>query len=378
MLRRLVKSCAASLLHATQLDRVLGRWSGDGTPLVLGYHRVVDDFPAYERGTIPAMLISRDMLDHHLDWLGRRYRFVSLDELGAQLASGRPFAEPVAAITFDDGYRDMYDYAYPVLRARRVPAAIFIATDFVDRQIPLAHDCLFRLASLALVHDAGLVLLNSVLHQKVPAIKRPEPERTALAASITTELLGRLPRTTLTQLLRQLETEMHVKSGGFISGEPLTWNMLAEMQRGGITVGVHTKTHSVLTNESAGTVLSEVRRSRQLIEQRLGTRAEHFAYPDGRFNRGVVRAVARAGIRFAYTTCAHRDPEFPLLTIPRRLLWEQSCVDSFDRFSPAIMSSHAHGLLDVMNTCANNHEVDYVLRERVAREHNPYAAASGL
>src|SRR5437867_4054170 len=75
----------------------------------------------------------------------------------------------------------------------------------------------------------------------------------------------------------------------------------------------------------------------------------HFAYPDGRFNAAVVDEVAAAGYRFAYTTCRHRDPRRPLLTVPRRLLWENSCVDAAGRFSPAIMRCHVQGLFDVLS-----------------------------
>jgi len=70
-------------------------------PFIVGYHRVVDNFERNASRAIPPMLISAAMLERHLDWLGRRFEFVSLDEVGFHLESGRRFKRPAAAITFD-------------------------------------------------------------------------------------------------------------------------------------------------------------------------------------------------------------------------------------------------------------------------------------
>src|SRR5690606_19946127 len=68
--RRLVKTGLATLMYRTGTDRLIGRLQSDpGVPLVLGYHRVVDDFRTAAARTIPAMLISRKMLERHLEWL---------------------------------------------------------------------------------------------------------------------------------------------------------------------------------------------------------------------------------------------------------------------------------------------------------------------
>src|SRR5207253_2234544 len=106
----------------------------------------------------------------------------------------------------------------------------------------------------------------------------------------------------------------------------VSWDMVLRWQRAGMTVGSHTRTHALLTNETDEDVWEEVRRSRCDLERRLGTRVRHFAYPDGRFNAAALDAVHRAGYRYAYTTCSHRDARRPLLTIPRRILWEHSAI----------------------------------------------------
>ena len=77
MIRGWIKTGAARVMSRTGLDKFAGSLSGaKGVPLVIGYHRVVEDFAYSAETSIPSMLVSRGMLERHLDWIGRRFRFV--------------------------------------------------------------------------------------------------------------------------------------------------------------------------------------------------------------------------------------------------------------------------------------------------------------
>ena len=133
--------------------------------------------------------------------------------------------------------------------------------------------------------------------------------------------------------------------------------MLGAIQRAGVTIGSHTRSHVFMTNETRERVVEEVRESRNEIERRLGTEVRHFAYPSGFFNSSVVNAVAAAGYQYGYTTCAHQDPEHPLLTVPRTVLWENSCLDPHGLFSGAVMSCQVHRAFALVNRCRQRHLV---------------------
>jgi hypothetical protein len=92
-----------------------------------------------------------------------------------------------------------------------------------------------------------------------------------------------------------------------------------------------------------------------VLQQRLGIKAEFFAYPGGDFNANVVDAVQAAGYRMAFTVCRHRDTRYPMLTIQRRGLWERSCIDRHGRFSAPIMSGHAAAIFGRSIDCPNSH-----------------------
>src|SRR5918996_3203850 len=118
-------------------------------PLILGYHRVVSDFAAASKTEMPSMLISQAMFERHVESIGKHFRFVSLDEIGERISNGRPFTKPVAAITFDDGYRDVYENAFPYLRRKGIPAAVFVVTDLINQPLWQTHDRLYYLVDKA-------------------------------------------------------------------------------------------------------------------------------------------------------------------------------------------------------------------------------------
>ena len=334
MIRSWIKTGAAHVMSRTGLDKLAGSLSGaKGVPLVIGYHRVVEDFASSAKTSIPSMLVSRRMLERHLDWIGRRFRFISLDELGARLEARDGRNDPVAAITFDDGYRDFYDHALPVLKRKGIPAAVFVVTDLVGTRRVQVHDRLYLLLA----------------RRFRPSNGAPPPFQA------TRTLLETSPQAELEKVIQTLESEVPISEDTFQPFYSLTWEMLDEMRRAGITVGSHTRTHVLLTNENSQRVREEVAESRQEIERKLGTEVQHFAYPSGLFNTAAVEAVARAGYRFGYTTCTHRDTGLPLLTVPRTLLWENSCLDSHGLFSGPIMSCQIHRAFDLVTGCRQRH-----------------------
>src|SRR2546426_2590772 len=314
MLRARFKPGTAVALRATRGDRLMGGVSGTRRlPLVVGYHRVVDDFAAHETRSIPPMMVSRRMLERHLDWIGRRFRFVALDELGTRLESGEPFAAPVAAVTFDDGYRDVYDHALPVLKRKGIPAAVFVVTDWIGTACALPHDRLYFLLTRGWPTAGAVLARLGVLPAGTEATRALNGPFGALRL-----LLRSLPMSGLARVIAALEEETRIGDTALEGLQPLSWEMLAEMRRAGTTVGSHTRTHAVLTMETGPRVLGETAGSRHRLEERLGGRIDHFVYPDGAFNANVVASVAAAGYRVAYTCCRHRDRRYPFLTIPRR------------------------------------------------------------
>ena len=354
-----LKTAVSRGLRLTGVDRLIGALTGTSRiPTVISYHRVVSHFEESSRNSISSMLISTRMFEQHLDWIGRHYEFVSLDEIGSHLDTARASAKPMAAIAFDDGYSDVYHNAFPVLVKKGIPATVFVVTGLVGTEQMHIHDKLYLLLKSAfsnarqtsrqvveLLRNAAIVMPN------METIGRMQPDPFGVMAA----LLDDVPQAEANRMIQVLEARFGLGPGRYDGLSSLSWEMLEEMQSAGMTIGSHTRTHPLLTNESTEKVIEETTRSRGDLEGRLRMKVQHFAYPDGRYNADATTAVAAAGYRFAYGTCRQRDPEYPLMTIPRKVLWEKSSVDSEGRFSPAMMACQMNWVFDLGSNCAHDH-----------------------
>jgi peptidoglycan/xylan/chitin deacetylase (PgdA/CDA1 family) len=354
-----VKSALASTIsrtHELGLTEALAR--GPERPLILGYHRVVDDFPGTARYEMPSMLTSTAMFERHLDLVGGRFRFTTLDEIGEHLAEGRPFTEPVAAVTFDDGYRDNYEQAFPILQRKGIPAAVFVVTDLVGEGRSQVHDRLFHLVRKAF---AGWDDPRRELSSLLRALDLPASHLLRSRAATRSPMMAvsaLLPDLSMTNVGRVIAALESITGHGSDNVAPsLTWSMLGEMHRAGITIGSHTKRHVSLPAEAADTVVTELAESKEAIERHLGAPVVHFAYPGGQFTPREVDALERTGYRFGYTACPHQDDRHPTLTIERLLLWEGSSVNGDGHFSPAILHCQVHDLWPPARSCDRVHRV---------------------
>jgi peptidoglycan/xylan/chitin deacetylase (PgdA/CDA1 family) len=258
-------------------------------------------------------------------------------------------------VTFDDGYRDVYEHAFPLLKRKGIPAAVFVVTDLVGTPRLQRHDRV-HLAVGRVLDGAGagdhLVRILSGLGLQRPGQEDVDGRSGAFAA--VRVLLETLSAAELERVLEALG------DGGAELADhpelwPLTWEMVAEMNGAGITIGSHTRSHYLLAQESRERARQQLSASRAVLENRLGATVRHFAYPDGSFNGAVVEEVAAAGYRYGYTTCRHRDLRHPLLTVPRRMLWENASRGRTGHFSAAVMQCEVRGVFDFANRCRQDH-----------------------
>lgn len=316
--------------------------------MILGYHRVVENFQQYAAHNMAPMLISVRTLEAHLDWLGRTYEFVSLQDLSGVMSDGRR-RKPSVAITFDDGYGDIYKHAFPLFKRKGIPFTVFVVTDLVGTDHMQMHDEIYLLLAQASCSEPmklrGVAELIARLERGI-LLPYDMSDQEQLF-SITRRLIKAMRSDALRDLINELKSIVTLPEDIAEEYHSLKWDMLQEMQQAGMTIGSHTRSHALLPNENREKTRDETRASRQVLEERLGIRIEHFAYPDGRFNRESVEAVAAAGYRYAYTTFQAPDPLYPNLTLPRRILWEKSCAGLSGNFSPSVMSCQVSGIFDI-------------------------------
>ncbi len=97
---------------------------------VLLYHRVAD-------ARYPSTNVSREAFRAQLEWLGDNgFSVVSTADMEGALLGRRPLPDKAVVIHFDDGYRSVFDEAFPVLREFGVPFTVFLPAEAIDKDYP--------------------------------------------------------------------------------------------------------------------------------------------------------------------------------------------------------------------------------------------------
>lgn len=334
---RSLKSLAAPLWKPRRAGRRLapGRYRNAGKVAILCYHRIVTDIVQAEQGTAHGMVISAETFRRQMELVREHYEVLSLADAVAVLRGERKASGPALAITFDDGYRDFYELAWPTLRELGLTATVFIPTAYIDAGQMLDHDRIYRYVMEAQSRRLSL---------RVPLIKAgiDEEKVTTVCAGVepyrAAEILSHLPFTLRERVLQCLDDFF----GGEQNGEPnefslLDWDQVREMAGAGVSFGAHTVNHVILTNEEPQTVESEILRSKQVIEKEIGQTVRHFAYPTGRHNAAVRKVVASAGFEAAVTTERRFNrPSDDLMSLGRICLCEESTRGITGRYSEAV------------------------------------------
>jgi glycosyltransferase involved in cell wall biosynthesis/peptidoglycan/xylan/chitin deacetylase (PgdA/CDA1 family) len=300
---------------------------------ILAYHRVVGDLAKAEKEAYYGLSVSAETFRRHCEILRANYEVVSLETAAAALASA-DVGRPLAVLTFDDGYLDFYETAFPTLRELGLPATMFLPTSFIGTGLPLAHDRIFWLLKTA--SERGMTLVEPLLRAGVEASVAAKFARPGPSLNLTERLVYlpfRLRETAINEIERTLEFS------GKYPGEYqiLDWHKVREMAEAGITFGAHTANHVVLPLEDIETVGREVNESKSRLESELGVPIETFAYPNGEFTDAVRSAVESAGFSVAVTTKPMRnrrgaDP----LALGRTSLCEESTRGFLGRYSARV------------------------------------------
>ncbi len=331
--RRTIKSYTASVWRLRTV--FANSHHGAGRVVILGYHRVAgEDIAQAEREKMYGMVTSRDTFRQHLELIARHSDILSLDDAVAVLQGERAARRGSTVVTFDDGYLDFYEEAWPVLREMGLPAAVFLPTACIGGGI-LDHDRLYRCAvrakTLELKLQAPLQKAGVGAEQIWQVCAQSDP------LEITYRLNG-LPLTLRTRVLECLDEFLDRPGGDDPNGFALLdWHLVRKLAACGVVFGAHTENHVTLTVEDQATAAREIARSKHVLEQKLGRPVRHFAYPTGAYNSAIREAVAKAGFVTGVTTERRVNrPGCDLLTLGRLCICEESTRGIGGRYSPHI------------------------------------------
>jgi peptidoglycan/xylan/chitin deacetylase (PgdA/CDA1 family) len=256
------------------LNAVLEQPSSRRRYQVLVYHKVSPDPHPYFPPLLP------ENFERQVLFLKRHYTLLDLEEL-VERCCKNSIPRKAVAISFDDGYRDNYDFAFPILRKHGIPATIFLTTSAIDNRQKIWHDRVFDSFRFATKQSAALILEDVIRRAKGMG----SSERLEYVRKIEEQLAPNIPE--------EFKTPM------------LCWRQIMEMSKAGISFGSHTCTHPILSRENSAELRRELVNSKKEIEACLGRNTALLAYPNGQkhdFSSEVIKETREAGYKCAFTT----------------------------------------------------------------------------
>lgn len=284
------RATLARLFAASNLYRLWAR----GKVFVLMYHRVLTSADRDKYYVQPGMYVDRESFSQQMQYVNSAFDVLPLmDILGLVRRKELDQGKRYCAITFDDGWRDNYTHAFPILKREGLPATLFLAASFIGTDNWDWPDTLGYLLKqyLAAGSDFGdrflkypwLNKLNDVsqIDRAIEEVKNDQDiDRSDLIARIQNLTGIALPRKRLF----------------------LNWEEIEEMGREGISFGVHTDTHSILTRLTDEMVRQEMTDCRTAIQSHSLPYTNILCYPNGSYNDRVVLATKESGFEGAVTT----------------------------------------------------------------------------
>jgi peptidoglycan/xylan/chitin deacetylase (PgdA/CDA1 family) len=259
--------------------------------VILCYHRVgTEGVPLY------CKLAPREF-EAQMRYLRENYRVLSLQDLCGEMESAQRTKNAVA-VTFDDGYRDLYTTAFPILQKYRIPATIFLTARAIETGEISWYDRVF-LALQEWPANSIDIDLGQPLHFEL----RSSAERLRTAQKIVLAL-RKLPDEERRTHCAVLEKGVTLPAAA-LSDRMLTWEQVREMQQAGIHFGSHTMTHPVISRLAPAALETELQESRRVLEEKLGMPVLDFAYPFGQpadCGTTATPTIVRCGYRSAATT----------------------------------------------------------------------------
>ena len=267
---------------------------------VFTYHRIAH--PAETPYYGPVCSATPETFAEQLRAIQNHYRVAGLDEVIAIAASGFSINEPLALITFDDGYRDNFEAAFPILKSLGLTATFFLPTAFYQRPKLFWWD-----------HIA--YALNRARRQVI-RLERPEPLTIDLTqTSIDSAILQLIAIHRKHHLEGPLQAaflgEISEQAGVPIDSESLardlfmTRDQVHELARSGMSIGSHTHSHVELAQLQEPAQRDEFERSKRILEDDLNREVATIAYPygwPGAVDDDAERRAKEAGYKLGFAT----------------------------------------------------------------------------
>ena len=175
-------------------------------------------------------------------------------------------------ITFDDGYKDNYDIAFPILKKHNAKAVFFIVTNLIGTKKWLWHDKVRYLEHKGLIDSSTA---RSIFWKLNHNEEIPESFKA------------------------KVETDSVDQSNARLM---MNWDEILEISNSGLIIGSHTNNHEVLSFLSVREQTKEISKSIDIINNKINGNCKYFSFPNGSFNEETLKILKSNEISYGFTS----------------------------------------------------------------------------
>jgi peptidoglycan/xylan/chitin deacetylase (PgdA/CDA1 family) len=271
--------------------------------VVLTYHGVLPEIPPGESDFEYRNFVTTAQFEEQIKFLLKHYRPLNMADFfepNKDIAGG-------FLISFDDGFRNNFRYAMPILKKYGLQGCFFISTGLIGTRNFLWTEEVTRL-----LEKTRKPFVEVDLEQR-RLFKLNGPEKRDRTSQVVRKYLKSVPVQRVQEVLLQLKSQLSdvLMTVGSVEEERylfMTWDEVREMVHAGQHIGSHTHTHLVLAPLTAEESFRELSLSKELIEKKTGQPCLAMSYPNGEredYSEIQIRQLKELGYRCAFTQIPH-------------------------------------------------------------------------
>ncbi|MCB0262124.1 MAG: polysaccharide deacetylase family protein [Calditrichaeota bacterium] len=309
---------------------------------IITFHRVGDH--AVEDG-LPTLYVTPESFEKTISFLMKNYDIISLSEYSSLKTNARPLPPNPLIITFDDGYRDCYINAFPVLQKNRIPFTMFLPANIFNGGVDFWWDRLYHSCSemssaqiIASLEQAADV--HPEMQSLIVTAKAESSDKSEMVIHLI-DKLGDFPPATRLQIVNTIAQNVHKESAMDNQNRSVV-NLpeIHEMLQSGGEIGSHTKSHCFLDTVPTEEAIAEIQDSKIALERLLSTKIRHFAYPAGRWSPEIRDMVENANYSSACVVAEDVNKiNQDLFTLKRLSICEPLITKANGEFCKALLAS---------------------------------------
>jgi peptidoglycan/xylan/chitin deacetylase (PgdA/CDA1 family) len=313
-IRKAAKNVARKVFVASGVLRFAHKLAAPAA-VILRYHSIQDRPERYANTIGCDSIHATSIFERHMELIARRFSAVSMDDVALFLKGEKSLPQRAVAVTFDDGYKDNFRFAAPILSRFGIPGTFYVLVDSVDRSKAPWY-CLLRHAFWTSRNRNWTDPATGAIHDLTNAQARDAAFFNA--ADICSKASASAREEVVQDAVRSLDPQPFPDESDLM----MTWDDARTLAQSGHIVGSHTMTHPNIAHITAADACRELGDSKLKLEKELGRPVKHFSYPhpalDPEWNETTLKITEELGYATAVTTtCGVVRADARPLAIPR-------------------------------------------------------------